>query len=115
MTGTPLTFPDLRIRRSNEARRRKSVAATTMSEMKAHIMKRATEDGEFRAKLIADPRPVISAELGVSIPEGFKVQVHEDSTTAAHLVLPMTDRLTEEELAEIAAGVDVNWDTVNIS
>ena len=91
------------------------MATTTMSEMKAHIMKRATEDGEFRAKLLADPRPVISAELGVSIPERFTIQVHENDATSAHVVLPLSDRLTEEELAEIAAGVDVNWDTVNIS
>ena len=91
------------------------MATTTMSEMKAHIMTRASEDGEFRAKLLADPRPVISAEFGISIPESFTIQVHEDSATTAHMVLPMTDRLTEEELAEIAAGVDVNWDTVNIS
>ena len=52
---------------------------------------------------------------GVSIPERFTIQVHEDDATSAHVVLPLSDRLTEEELAEIAAGVDVNWDTVNIS
>ena len=91
------------------------MATATMSEMKAHVMKRATEDDEFRAKLLADPKSVISAELGVSIPERFTIQVHEDDATSAHVVLPMSDQLTEEELAEIAAGVDVNWDTVNVS
>ena len=82
------------------------MATTTMSEMKAHIMARATEDGEFRAKLLADPRSVISAELGVSIPETFAIQVHEDSAATAHLVLPLSDRLTEEDLAQVAGG---NW------
>ena len=91
------------------------MATATMSEMKAHIMKRATEDGEFRAKLLADPKPVISAELGVPIPERFTIHVHEDDGTSAHLVLPLSDHLTDEELAEIAGGVDVNWDTVNMS
>ena len=91
------------------------MATTTMNEMKTQIMKRATEDGDFRAKLLADPKPVISAELGVSIPEPFTIQVHEDDATSAHVVLPMSDHLTDEELAEIAAGVDVDWDTVNIS
>ncbi len=91
------------------------MATTTMDEMKAHIIKRATEDDEFRAKLLADPKPVISAELGVSIPERFTIQVHEDDVASAHVVLPLSDQLTDEELAEIAAGVDVNWDTVNIS
>ena len=79
-------------------------ATTTMSEMKAHIMTRATEDGEFRAKLLADPKPVISAELGVTIPEGFTIQVHENSAATAHMVLPMSEQLTEEDLAQVAGG-----------
>ena len=91
------------------------MANLTMSEMKAHIMTRATEDGEFRAKLIADPKPVISAELGVAIPEHFTIQVHEDSATMAHMVLQLSDLLTEEDLAQFAGGVEVNWDTVNAS
>ena len=87
----------------------------TMSEMKAHVMARATADGEFREKLLADPNPVISAELGVNIPENFVIQVHEDSASTAHMVLPLSDQLTEEDLAQVAGGVDVNWDTVNVS
>ena len=83
------------------------MATATISEMKAHIMAKAAEDGEFRARLLADPRPVISAELGVSIPEHFTIQVHEDSTAAAHMVLPLSDHLTEEELAQVAGGG--NW------
>ncbi len=75
--------------------------------MKAQLVARADESEDFRRRLVADPKSVISAEFGVSIPEGFNVQVHEDSATTAHMVLPMTDRLSEEDLAEIAAGVDV--------
>ena len=76
----------------------------TMSEMKAHIMARAAEDGEFRAKLLADPKSVISAELGVFIPEQFTIQVHEDGAAMAHVVLPLSDQLTEEDLAQVAGG-----------
>ena len=91
------------------------MATMTISEMKAHLVAKADESEDFRTRLVADPRSVISAEFGVSIPERFTIQVHEDSATTAHMVLPLSDRLTEEELAEIAAGVEVNWDTVNIS
>ena len=92
------------------------MANLTVSEMKARIMARATEDGEFRAKLLADPNPVISAELGVTIPENFAIHVHEDSATTAHMVLQLSDQLTEKDLAQVAGGgVDVNWDTVNVS
>ena len=82
------------------------MATQTMSEMKAHIMDRAAEDGEFRTKLVGDPETTISAELGVFIPERFTIQVHEDSATRAHLVLPPSEQLTEEDLAQVAGG---NW------
>ena len=80
------------------------MANLTMSEMKDSILAKAAADGEFRAKLLADPKPVISAELGVSIPEQFTIQVHEDSALTAHVILPLSEQLTEEELAQVAGG-----------
>ncbi len=77
---------------------------TTATEMKAQILSRAAEDGEFRARLIADPKGAISAEVGADIPEGFDVAVHEDSATTAHLVLPPSPLLTEAELQTVAGG-----------
>ena len=91
------------------------MAVQTMSEMKAHILAKAAEDPEFRANLLADPKAAISSELEVFIPQEFNIQVHEDGATTTHLVLPLSDQLSDAELALAAAGVDVNWDTVNIS
>ena len=82
------------------------MAIRTISEMKAHIMAKAAEDGRFRSELVRDPKAVISSELGVPIPERFAIQVHEDNATTAHMVLPMSDQLTEEDLAQVAGG---NW------
>ena len=82
------------------------MATMTMLEMKAHLAARADESEDFRTRLVADPKGVISAEFGVSIPERFNVEVHEDSATIAHMVLPMSDQLTDEELAQVAGG---NW------
>ena len=79
----------------------------TIGEMKAHIMTKAAEDEDFRAQLLKDPRSTVSAELDIFIPEQFTIKVHEDSATTAHLVLPLSDRLTEEELATAVGGVDV--------
>ena len=72
--------------------------------MKARILTRAEDDGDFRARLLEDPRAAISAEIGTDIPDGFDVAVHEDSATTAHLVLPPSPRLTEAELETIAGG-----------
>ncbi len=77
---------------------------TTATEMRERILSRAAEDGEFRSRLIADPKAAISAETGQTIPDGFDVAVHEDSGTMAHLVLPPSPKLTEAELAEVSGG-----------
>ena len=77
---------------------------TTATEMKERILSRADEDGDFRARLIADPKAAISAEIGAAIPDGFDVAVHEDSATTAHLVLPPSPALTDAELEAVAGG-----------
>ena len=76
----------------------------TATELKTKILSKAAEDGEFRTWLIADPKAAISAETGVTVPEGFHVAVHEDSRTTAHLVLPPSPALTEAELEMVAGG-----------
>ena len=77
---------------------------TTATEMKEQILSRADEDGEFRARLIADPKAAIASEVGTAVPDGFDIVVHEDSATTAHLVLPPSPKLTEAELETAAGG-----------
>ncbi len=76
----------------------------TATELKTQILTKAAEDGKFRARLLADPNATISTELGMTIPEGFDVAVHEDSATTAHLVLPPSPQLTKAELETVAGG-----------
>ena len=45
---------------------------TTATEMKTQILTGAAEDGDFRTRLIADPKEAISAETGTTIPDGFR-------------------------------------------
>ena len=82
---------------------------TTATELKTKILTKAAEDGDFRTQLIADPKTAISAETGMTIPEGFDVAVHEDSATTAHLVLPPSPELTEADLAMAAGGDHAFW------
>ena len=77
---------------------------TTATELRTRILTRADEDGDFRARLIADPKAAISSEVGTTIPDGFNVVVHEDSATTAHLVLPPSPELTEAEMEAVAGG-----------
>ena len=77
---------------------------TTATELKSRILSRADEDGDFRARLIADPKAAIASEIGTAIPDGFDVVVYEDSATTAHLVLPPSPRLTDAEMEAVAGG-----------
>lgn len=83
---------------------------TTMTELKAQILTKASEDGEFRASLMADPKAVLSAETGTTIPDGFDLVVREDSSTTVHLVLPPSPQLTEVELEKVAGGIGGYWE-----
>ena len=72
-----------------------------------YMRSRAVEDEEFRSRLLADPRAVIEEELDLSVPDGIDIQVHEDTTTTTHFVLPPSAKLAEEDMRAVAGGG--NW------
>ena len=74
------------------------------AQVKAHVAMKATEDDDFRARLVADPRATVEEETGLRFPEGYRVHVHEESAAAAHLVLPPRPELSKEQLDRIAGG-----------
>ena len=75
----------------------------SVTELREHLIEKATTDEAFRARLLADPNAAIEEELGVTVPPGFTIKVHEDVEDASHLVLPPAARLAEAEM-EQAAG-----------
>ncbi len=82
----------------------------TAEQMQAELLAKAAEDVEFRARLLDDPHNVLKEELGVTIPEGLTVHVHEEDSTAAHLVLPRSNRLTDAEMARVSGGSNDDFD-----
>ena len=76
----------------------------TRKEMEARIIAKASRDDDFRARLRSDPKGAIGQELGVTIPEALSIDVHEENATSAHLVLPMSEKLTERDLQTVAGG-----------
>jgi hypothetical protein len=62
------------------------------------LIAKAWEDEAFKQELLSNPKAAIEEALGVSLPEGIEVYVHEQTPTAVHLVLPMkqADPDTEE-------------------
>ena len=80
------------------------------AEIRDHIVGKAADDAEFRARLVADPKAVLHDEFGVNLPDSFAISVHEDSSTHVHLVLPTTSQLdpTALEAARAAHGGSTN-------
>ena len=77
----------------------------TVGELRNHLIEKATADEEFRARLLSDPKAAVEEELGLTIPAGFNIVVHENvAADTTHLVLPPFAKLGEADLQQAAAG-----------
>ena len=77
----------------------------TATELRARLVEKAAVDEEFRARLLADPTRVVQEELGLTIPDGFSIKVHEEGADTSHLVLPPPAWLAEADLEAAAGGL----------
>ena len=64
------------------------------------IIARAWTDEKFKAKLLSDPAATLAAE-GVELPENVQLKMHEDSSTARHLVLPQPPELHDLKASDL--------------
>ena len=76
----------------------------TAGEIREHLVSKAGSDNEFRDRLQASPKATIEEELGITLPEHFSIQVHEEGAETAHLILPPRAGLNEAELQQAAGG-----------
>ena len=79
------------------------MAFSYSGELETRILAKAAEDEGFRTQLIDDPKTAISEALGINLPEWVDMQVHQNTATTMHLILPSSGLLAESEL-EMAAG-----------
>ena len=80
----------------------------TPKEVRMKIVGKATEDPDFRARLLSDPKGAIGQELNVTIPASLSIEVHEESEATAHLILPPRSKLSEGDLQAVSGGI--TWD-----
>jgi hypothetical protein len=84
--------------------------ATEQNSLQQQIMRRAMNDEAFRQELLSNPRYVLVQKLGISVPEGVKIHVHEDSASDLHLVLPVKagagglQELSDTDLEQVTGG-----------
>ena len=69
------------------------------------LIAKAWSDEDFKARLKADPRAAM-AEVGMSIPDGHTLHVHEGTADEHHLVIPHppVGELSDEDLDQVAGG-----------
>jgi hypothetical protein len=57
-------------------------------EVDRRIHEKVVADPAFREALKADPRQALQSLLGMEIPDGVRIHVHEETPSSVHLVLP---------------------------
>ena len=68
------------------------------------LIAKMDEDTDFRGLLLANPRSALKEAFDIEIPDDFNVEIHEDDTRTAHLVLPAATELTDTQLQHAAGG-----------
>jgi len=67
------------------------------------IISIAMHDQAFREELMQNPKETLERELGISFPPEIEIEMHQDTPTTIHLVLPLkpkTGSLMEVSYAE---------------
>ena len=78
--------------------------AITEAGVREYISGRAARDEAFRKALLADAFGTVEAEIGVKMPSGMKLVVHEETNEELHLVLPAPVELTPQQLQVVSGG-----------
>lgn len=81
----------------------------TEGELRDRVLAKATEDEAFRAALVADPKGTVEQECGLQFPDGYNLEVHEETATTTHMILPPSSKLERADLLAVAGGMSTRW------
>ena len=76
----------------------------TSGQMRNHLLEKAAEDKEFRTRLVNDPKNTIRREFDVEIPDGYAINIMEDTSDTMNIVLPPSAQLSTEELQAVSGA-----------
>lgn len=79
----------------------------TRESLEAALREKFATDPGFADELRADPRGVITQLVGRDIPPGITIELHEESLSRIHVVIPAsaaTEDLAEDDLELVAGG-----------
>ena len=78
--------------------------AVTEDAVRGFLVGKAAEDAAFRKALTDDPLATVEAEVGIKMPAGLKLVVHEETNDELHLVLRAPNELTPAQLQTVSGG-----------
>ena len=65
------------------------------------------KDRRYRARVVKEPRKVLTEDFGTNLPKGVKIRVHDSTADLRYFVLPSrpkgTDGWTEEQLKPLVS------------
>jgi hypothetical protein len=64
-----------------------------------NLIVRAWKDNDFKANLLAEPEQTLAAELGMSLSEGVKIRVLEESPQKVYIVIPFLPDFNMEDVS----------------
>jgi hypothetical protein len=67
------------------------------------VLRRATDDEEFRRLLVDNPKSAIARELGIDVPDGVHVTVIRETPDQVYVVVPHTVALPG---GQILSGIE---------
>lgn len=76
------------------------------AEFEQRLAEFAEQSPEFREKLKSAPKEALSTLMGMDLPDGMNIVVHEEDENTLHFVLPpVGEELTAVEMTSVSGGV----------
>lgn len=85
------------------------MATFDREELNALVRERAESDKNFRVLLLADPAAAMAGLIGISVPDGVNLTVHEETPTDIHLVISAERGLSDMDLDLVSGGTEWNF------
>ena len=74
-------------------------------ELLVAIMEKASQNQEFRERLLADAKTAISSDFEITLPDGLNIVLHENDANTVHLPVPPGPKvLREGQLTQVSGG-----------
>ena len=87
--------------------------ASGREQMERRLVQRSLQDGDFRQRLLENPKAAVEDELGTQLPEDVRVVAVEETADTVYLVLPFVStqaqeagELSDQDLEAVAGGWD---------